>query len=109
MADWLQAHPGVEIICRDRAEAYASGASSGAPEAVQVADRFHLLRNLADTLQQVFEEHRSQLMVDVSHATQQAISKLWLKMHGLEWTPIQLLVVGRYEYQRWILRAIRIE
>ncbi len=73
LADWLQAHPGVEIICRDRAEAYASGASSGAPEAVQVADRFHLLRNLADTLQQVFEEHRSQLMVGEPEALPQSL------------------------------------
>jgi transposase len=54
VAQWLQAHPGVEVIARDRSSAYAEGARQGASEATQVADRFHLVQNLRETLDQVF-------------------------------------------------------
>jgi transposase len=61
VAQWLQAHPGVEVFVRDRAEAYAEAARTGAPAACQVADRFHLLQNLADVLTDVFRAHAPQL------------------------------------------------
>jgi transposase len=57
LAHWLQQHPGVQVISRDRAKAYAEGARQGAPGALQVADRFHLLQNLAAALDQVFTTH----------------------------------------------------
>jgi transposase len=57
LAHWLQQHPGVQVISRDRAKAYAEGARQGAPGALQVADRFHLLQNLAEALDQVFTTH----------------------------------------------------
>ncbi len=51
---WLLAHPGVEIISRDRGGAFAEGARLGAPKAQQIADRWHVLSNLSDAMQGFF-------------------------------------------------------
>jgi transposase len=61
LADWLRAHPGVEIISRDRAGAYAESARAGAPQAQQVADRWHLLNNPGEALVKVLEVHANAL------------------------------------------------
>ena len=57
VAAWLQAHPEVTVVARDRAEAYASGVAQGAPEAVQVADRWHLVKNLREAVEAELREH----------------------------------------------------
>ena len=61
LAQWLREHPGVEVVARDRAGAYAEGTRRGASQAVQVADRFHLLQNLAETLERAFSTHAAEL------------------------------------------------
>ena len=57
LARWLVEHPGVEIVSRDRGGEYAEAARRAAPRAVQVADRFHLLKNLRDVVLRVFKQH----------------------------------------------------
>ncbi len=58
---WLQAHPGVEIVSRDRGDYYTKGATAGAPQAVQIADRWHLLKNLREALVRVVDRHGKQV------------------------------------------------
>jgi transposase len=59
LAQWLAPHVGIAIIARDRREAYATGARQGAPAAVQVADRWHLLSNWHEAIERVFNRYRS--------------------------------------------------
>jgi len=53
LAAWLKAHPGIGVISRDRSPTYAAGITEGAPGAVQVADRFHLLLNVREAPEKV--------------------------------------------------------
>ena len=70
LATWLQAHPGVELIARDRAGSFAEGATQGAPDAIQVADRFHLMQNLRAAIEEILKQ-----MVDVRQVAAEVLAE----------------------------------
>jgi transposase len=61
LARWLINHPQVEIISRDRGDEYIQGIAQGAPHAIQIADRFHLLQNLLDVVERLLKHHPNDL------------------------------------------------
>jgi transposase len=78
---WLRAHPGTELISRDRASLYAQAATNAAPQAMQVADRWHLLHNMTEALMEALGPHHGLLneaalaAVHVEATPQQAAQK----------------------------------
>jgi transposase len=75
LATWLKEHPGVKIICRDRAGEYARGAASGAPEAQQIADRFHLIGNVRDAVEAWLRPQRCHLVSPPEPAQGKGVSE----------------------------------
>jgi len=63
---WLANHPGVAIITRDRSTDYARGATDGAPQATQVADRWHVLGNVREALERLLDRLRPQLQSNIA-------------------------------------------
>lgn len=63
LAAWLTEHPSVAIVARDRSGLYADGAATGSPQALQVADRLHLILNLSAAIERVLEERSRELLL----------------------------------------------
>lgn len=72
LACWLREHPGVEVVSRDRSSTYAEGINAGAPQATQVADRWHLLRNVREALMRLLDRHHRDLREATRTAKDQA-------------------------------------
>jgi transposase len=66
-AAWLQEHPSVELISRDRGTTFADGANRGAPQALQIADRWHVIHNLGEALEKVLARHHADLKAALTY------------------------------------------
>jgi transposase len=75
VAAWLKNQPSIEVVSRDRAGAYAEAARQGAPQAQQVADRWHLLQNLTEAVQRVVEQHSSRWREIVHASTESSVEQ----------------------------------
>jgi transposase len=71
LSTWLSQHPGAQVISRDRAGYYAQAAAEGAPQAVQVADRFHLIHNVHEALARSVDRHHQRLREAVAEVNRQ--------------------------------------
>lgn len=73
LSAWIKKHPEIEVISRDRYGPYALGATEGAPKAIQVADRFHLIKNLGDATSRMFQT-RGKVLREVFSLYNNAVS-----------------------------------
>jgi transposase len=69
LAEWLKVQPDIAVVSRDRGGSFAEGATRGAPQAIQVADRFHLLKNLVEAFQQILAREHGALRTAAERVT----------------------------------------
>jgi transposase len=74
LATWLESQSTIEFVTRDRAGAYAEAVRRGAPTAVQVADRFHILKNLTDVVERVLTRQQGALHAAAEAVVQQQLA-----------------------------------
>ena len=80
---WLQRHPEVQVVSRDRSITYAEGATKGAPQAQQVADRFHLVKNLTEAFEQLITRHYQDVRTAARQISPREINEAMLRAEGL--------------------------
>ena len=121
LATWLSQHPGVEIVCRDRHGLYAEGARVGAPQARQVTDRFHLVQNLRERIEQYLSGQRQrpvspiEVRQDGADRTNldradrlEGLQRLFARVHELfrqGWTAADIsrhLDINRRRVDKWV-------
>jgi transposase len=98
---WLQEHPEIQIIIRDRSLAYAEAARSGVPQAVQVADRFHLLQNLREAVERTLIKRHPILRKAAQEISPRYQTEQMLKAEGLIEALLTPAAIGSQKVQAW--------
>jgi len=107
LAQWLHAHPGIEIISRDRSQTYAEGITKGNPDAIQVADRWHLLKNLSDAVFKILQQEYPVIkkrLESIPPTEQIALAEVGMRDTGETLTPAEERRKQRIEKARELLR-----
>jgi transposase len=102
LATWLRARPSIRIISRDRGGIYAQGAREGAPQALQVADRWHLVDNLAEALTRFLSQHQS----DLRAASVEVVPVI---VSPEQTQPSEIAKLSRAELAKQVSRSARVE
>lgn len=76
LEDWLRAHPGVELVTRDRSSIYANAVTSACPDVTQVVDRWHLLKNLSEAIERFLDSQRPAIRETLQLFSQQSTVQL---------------------------------
>jgi transposase len=101
VAQWLAHHPSITVVSRDRSDLYANGITQGAPRAMQVVDRFHLVANVREALETFFLAHPT-LLKQAAANTAQALAQ------SVEPVPVTEMYQGRHRSpQNWLERLER--
>ncbi len=106
LAAWLKGRSGIEVVTRDRATFYADGITAGAPTAVQVAERRHLLKNLREVVERVINGHRRKLREAAQTLSPYRTASELAKAHSLpelrpkQWSPRSTKELVRQQAKR---------
>ena len=102
IAKWFEDHPTVEVVARDRASIYAEALAKGAPQAQQVADRWHLTQNLGNALQSLLARHTTALREVAHQLTAERRPPSTIRMAPVQLPPLQLPghIVGPVELRQ---------
>jgi transposase len=80
---WLQRHPEIQLVSRDRSVTYAEAVTKGAPQAQQVADRFHLVKNLTEAFEQLITRHHQDVRTAARQVSPRELNEAMLRAEGL--------------------------